>query len=73
MWPTAWRFAAGHRLRLLITSSCFPRFDRNLNTGVHPALSAETKVAKNTVYHDKDNPSHLTVPVPSPHPDTGRP
>ena len=63
LWPTAWRFAAGHRLRLAVTSSCFPRFDRNLNTGANPALSGEILVATNTVYHDRDYPSHLNLPV----------
>jgi putative CocE/NonD family hydrolase len=63
LWPTAWRFAAGHRLRLAVTSSCFPRFDRNLNTGAGPALSGEMRVATNTVYHDRDYPSHLNLPV----------
>ncbi len=63
LWPTAWRFAAGHRLRLAITSSCFPRFDRNLNTGEDPALSGEMRVATNTVYHDREYPSHLNLPV----------
>jgi putative CocE/NonD family hydrolase len=61
LWPTAWRFAAGHRLRLLVTSSCFPRFDRNLNTG--DQQSPHIKVATNTVYHDKDYPSHLILPI----------
>jgi putative CocE/NonD family hydrolase len=63
LWPTAWRFAAGHRLRLAVTSSCFPRFDRNLNTGEDPACRAEMNVATNMVYHDRDYPSHLHLPV----------
>jgi putative CocE/NonD family hydrolase len=63
LWPTAWRFAAGHRLRVAVTSSNFPRFDRNLNTGVNPALRGEMKVATNTVYHDGKYPSHLKLPV----------
>jgi putative CocE/NonD family hydrolase len=63
LWPTAWRFAAGHRLRVAITSSNFPRFDRNLNTGLNPSESDKMKVATNTIYHDKKHPSHLTVCV----------
>ena len=63
LWPTAWRFAAGHRLRLAITSSNFPRFDRNLNTGKDPTDSAEMRVAENAVYHDDERPSHLIVRV----------
>jgi putative CocE/NonD family hydrolase len=60
---TAWRFVAGHRLRLAITSSNFPRFDLNLNTGVSAAVSSAMKVATNTVYHDKKHPSYLHLPV----------
>jgi putative CocE/NonD family hydrolase len=63
LWPTAWRFAAGHRLRLAVTSSNFPRFDRNLNTGETPAFRHALKTATNTVYHDGDHPSHLNLPV----------
>ena len=64
LWPTAWRFLAGHRLRLAVTSSNFPRFDRNLNTGEDPRESATMRVAINTVYHDRQHPSHLNLPVP---------
>lgn len=63
LWPTAWRFAAGHRLRVAVTSSNFPRFDRNLNTGHNPARFGDMKVAANTVYHDRKHPSHMTLPV----------
>jgi hypothetical protein len=63
LWPTAWRFAADHRLRVAVTSSNFPRFDRNLNTGEDLATGNTMKTAINTVYHDRKHPSHLTVPV----------
>jgi putative CocE/NonD family hydrolase len=63
LWPTAWRFAAGHRLRLAVTSSNFPRFDRNPNTGEPPASASNITVATNTVYHEKKYPSHLTLPT----------
>jgi putative CocE/NonD family hydrolase len=63
LWPTAWRFRAGHCLRLVVTSSNFPRFDRNLNTGRHSFQNATMKVAVNTLYHDKKYPSHLLLPV----------
>jgi putative CocE/NonD family hydrolase len=63
LWPTAWRFATGHRLRLTVTSSNFPRFDRNLNTGEEPARGAAMRVAENAVYHDDERPSQLTVRV----------
>jgi putative CocE/NonD family hydrolase len=63
LWPTAWRFGVGHRLRVAVTSSNFPRFDRNLNTGKDPIDSAEMRVAENAVYHDDERPSHLIVRV----------
>jgi putative CocE/NonD family hydrolase len=59
LWPTAWRFAAGHRLRLAVTSSRFPRFDRNLNAGEDG--KGEMRVAENAVYHDDERPSYLTL------------
>jgi putative CocE/NonD family hydrolase len=62
---TAARIAAGHRLRLEVSSSNFPRFDRNPNTG---ASSAEVRpddlaIAHNRVHHDGTRPSHLILPV----------
>ena len=56
-------FHAGHRIRLEVSSSNFPRFDRNPNTG-HPfAQDAEVAVARQTVHHDEEYPSHLILPV----------
>ena len=56
-------FHAGHRIRLEVSSSNFPRFDRNPNTG-HPfAQDAELAIAKQIVYHDKEYPSHLILPI----------
>jgi putative CocE/NonD family hydrolase len=63
LWPTAWRFATGHRLRVAVTSSCFPRFDRNLNTGEDPSVSAVVRVATNTIFHDAKHASYLTLPA----------
>ncbi len=62
LWPTAWRFAAGHRLRVALAGSNFPRFDRNLNTGAGPE-SSRMKVARNRVYHDAKHPTYLLLPV----------
>ncbi len=59
MWATANTFARGHRIRLDLTSSNFPRWDRNLNTGNSGADSSEMSTALQTVYHDKDHPSVL--------------
>jgi putative CocE/NonD family hydrolase len=63
LWSTAWRFSPGHRIRLSITSSCFPRFDRNPNTGTTLSDSTELRVATNRVYHDAKHASHLVLSV----------
>jgi len=56
-------FLPGHRIRVNITSSNFPQFDRNLNTGDPFGMSASTVVANQTVYHDAARPSHVILPV----------
>ncbi len=56
-------FLAGHRLRLEVSSSNFPRFDRNLNTGEEQASSSRMVKATNTVWHDQTRPSALILPV----------
>jgi putative CocE/NonD family hydrolase len=56
-------FAAGHRLRLEVSSSNFPRFDRNLNTGGHNYDETEGVVAHNVVHHSRQYPSQLTITV----------
>jgi uncharacterized protein len=56
-------FRAGHRLRIEVSSSNFPRFDRNLNTGGHNYDEAAFVVAKNAVHHSKQYPSRVTVTV----------
>ncbi len=63
MWETSNAFKAGHRLRVEVTSSNFPRFDRNPNTGNTPGMDAELQVAGQTVYHGGQYPSHVTLPV----------
>jgi putative CocE/NonD family hydrolase len=65
LWATANRFRAGHRIRLEIASSNFPRFDRNTNTGgpIANEDASSCVVARNTVYHDEDRPSYLLLPV----------
>jgi hypothetical protein len=63
LWSTSNVFLAGHKLRLEISSSNFPRFDRNLNTGGNQAHSSQMVKATNTIYHDREHPSALIVPV----------
>ncbi len=57
-------FLAGHRLRLEMASSNYPRFDRNLNTGDPDIAHASAKVvATNTILHDAAHPSALVISV----------
>ena len=63
LWATSNVFLAGHKIRLEISSSNFPRFDRNLNSGEEQARATRVVKAANTVVHDKDHPSALTLPV----------
>ncbi len=56
-------FGPGHRIRLEVSSSNFPRFDRNLNTGGNNYDEVEWIKATNTIYHTKIYPSHLLLPV----------
>lgn len=61
--PTSNLFKRGHRIRIDISSSNFPRFDINPNTGEPDASSPVCRVATNTIYLDAERPSHLTLPV----------
>jgi len=63
LWATSNVFLAGHKLRLEISSSNFPRFDRNLNRGEDPAWATGWTKATNTIYHDRAHPSALVLPV----------
>ena len=63
LWATSNVFLAGHKLRLEISSSNFPRFDRNLNTGEDQAQATRMVKATNTIVHDRDHPSALILPV----------
>jgi putative CocE/NonD family hydrolase len=56
-------FPAGHRLRIEVSSSNFPRFDRNLNTGGNNYDEATGIVAHNAIHHSKEYPSQITVTV----------
>jgi predicted acyl esterase len=56
-------FEAGHRIRLEVSSSNFPRFDRNLNTGGKNYDESQGVVAHNAVHHSKQYPSELKITV----------
>ena len=63
LWLTSNLFKAGNRMRLEVSSSNFPRFDRNLNTGNEAATDTQTQVARQTIFHSPRFPSHLLLPV----------
>ena len=63
LWATSNVFLAGHKLRLEVSSSNFPRFDRNLNTGEEQARATRMIKATNVIFHDKAHPSALVVPI----------
>lgn len=63
LWSTSNVFLKGHRIRLEVSSSNFPRFDRNLNTGKDAAADATIVKATNTILHDSAHPSALILPV----------
>jgi putative CocE/NonD family hydrolase len=63
LWSTSNSFQKGHRIRLEITSSNFPQFDRNPNTGHVFGQDAELQKAQQTIYHDTKYPSHILLPV----------
>jgi putative CocE/NonD family hydrolase len=56
-------FLPGHRVRLEVSSSNFPRYDRNPNTGARFGTDGRTIVARQTVFHDRERPSRLVLPV----------
>jgi uncharacterized protein len=60
---TSVAFLKGHRIRVHVTSSHFPQFDRNPNTGAAFGTSAAVKVAEQTIYHDAARASHVLLPV----------
>jgi len=63
LWATSNVFKVGHRIRVDISSSDFPRYDRNTNTGILGSDSSELVVAKQTVLHSDRYPSHIILPI----------
>ncbi len=63
LYPTSNVFKKGHRIRVDVSSSNFPRFDLNPNTGEPLGNHRRTVTAVNTVYHDREHPSHIRLPV----------
>ena len=65
VFPTSNLFKKGHRIRVDVSSSNFPRFDINPNTGAPEGKALALKIASNTVFLDPDRPSHIVLPVVS--------
>jgi putative CocE/NonD family hydrolase len=63
LYPTSNVFKKGHRIRLDISSSNFPRFDVNPNTGEPLQQHRRTVIATNTIHHDAKHPSHIVLPT----------
>lgn len=63
LWETSYAFAPGHCIRLEVSSSNFPRFDRNLNTGGTIGGEASFHAARQLVFHDREHPTRLVLPV----------
>ena len=63
LWSVSHLVKTGHRLRLEVSSSNFPRFDRNPNTGAPIGQDARLESARQTVHHSAAHPSHVVLPV----------
>lgn len=63
LWATSAVFLAGHRIRVEISSSNFPHWDRNTNTGLPGATADHVVAARQTVFHDATRPSHILLPI----------
>jgi putative CocE/NonD family hydrolase len=63
LWATSHVLKAGHRLRVEISSSNFPRFDRNPNTGAPLGEDDRLETAQQTVLHTAAHPSHIVLPI----------
>jgi putative CocE/NonD family hydrolase len=66
LYPTAHVFKRGHRIRVDVSSSNYPRFDVNPNTGAPLGTGRARVVAENSVWHDRDRPSRVVLPVVPP-------
>jgi len=63
LWATSNVFKAGHRIRVYVSSSNFPRFNRNLNTGEATLHGTKMVKARQTIYHDAEHPSAIVLPI----------
>lgn len=65
LWNTCQEFQKGHSVRVEVSSSAFPKYDRNQNTGEALGKTANMVTAKQTIYHDPQHPSSVTLPIVS--------
>jgi hypothetical protein len=65
LWPTAYRFERGHRIRVQVSSGAFPRYNRNPGTGEPRASAVTLRAADQQVFHDLEHPSAVILPVGS--------
>jgi uncharacterized protein len=63
LWPTAYRFKRGHRIRVQVSSGAFPRYARNPGTGEPHATATTLQAADQYIYHDPGHPSAILLPV----------
>ena len=63
LWNTCQRYQKGHRVRVEISSSAFPKYDRNLNTGEPLGKTTAMIVAQQKVFHDREHPSYIVLPI----------
>jgi uncharacterized protein len=63
LWPTAYRFKRGHRIRVQVSSGAFPRYARNLGIGEPQATATRLRPASQAVYHDPERPSAIILPI----------
>jgi putative CocE/NonD family hydrolase len=63
LWPTAYRFKRGHRIRVQVSSGAFPRYARNPGTGEPHATATTFKAATQLVHHDPSRPSAVVLPL----------
>jgi uncharacterized protein len=63
LWPTAYRFKRGHRIRVQISSGAFPRFNRNPGTGDPRGTATTLNKADQQIFHDPKHPSLITLPT----------
>jgi len=63
LWNTCQLYQKGHRIRVEVSSSAFPKYDRNLNTGEALGQTTRMAVAQQKIYHDREHPSYVVLPI----------